>query len=49
MWIFKGAGTGGAPLPGPCTPALKIKIFVQDVPHQLSEQVPGCLPVASLC
>ena len=38
-----GAGEGGSP----CTPLVQIQIFVQECPYELSEKVPGCLPVAS--
>ena len=37
---------GGYPPPVP--PSFKIQMFVQDFPQDISENPPGCLPVASL-
>ena len=48
IWILKGGVQGEGTLPGPCTPPFKIQILVLDFPEEMSENTPGCLPVASI-
>ena len=44
---LKGGGVQGqGRVPGPCTPPFKIQIFVSEFPQGISENPPGCLPVA---